>query len=140
MGSKSKKTDTYEHIEEEEEALESFLTPLVNIKGCKTAIVMTSSGEIMAINSGERKFDIHRAGLVFNDIFLAAHEAAEKIGIGECLETSIKAPKGIIVMRCSGPKSLVHFHLITILSADGNQALIKMELDKVVPLIANFLI
>ena len=66
MGQALKETDTYEHIEEEEKALESFLTPLVNINGCKAAVIMTSS--------------------------------------------------------------------------DGNQALVRMKLDKTVPLIADFLV
>lgn len=140
MVNKLKKTDTYEHIEEEEKALESFLAPLLNIRGCKAAVIMTSSGEIMAMNSKESGLNIYAAGLVFNNIFLAAHEASEKIGFDHCLETSIKTPKGIIVMRCSGPKTLIHFHLITILSSDGNHALTRMELDKAIPRIAGFLI
>jgi hypothetical protein len=38
-------------------------------------------------------------------------------------------------MCCSGSGSPVHFHLIALLDKDGNQALTKMQLAKLVPLI-----
>ena len=36
-------------------------------------------------------------------------------------------------MRCSGVKAKVHYHSIVIMNADGNQALAKMEMEKMVP-------
>jgi hypothetical protein len=36
-------------------------------------------------------------------------------------------------MACSGVDAAVHFHLIAVLTKDGNQALAKMQLDKMIP-------
>ena len=134
-GKKARKIDNYEHVEEEEKVLGELLKPLNRVKGYKAAIILTHSGEILASDSTDKGFNLQEIGLVFNNIFKAAHEASEKIGLETCLETSIKTPKGIIIMKCSGVSAQIHFHLIAVLSSDGNQALAKMELDKTIPLI-----
>ncbi|MBU0675933.1 MAG: hypothetical protein KJ950_14955 [Proteobacteria bacterium] len=134
MGKKrAEKKDTYEHIEEEEEILESYLSQLGKTNGFKAAGIMTHSGEILAGESNDPNIDLYRVGTTFNNIFRTAHEASEKIGLESCLELSIKTPKGIIIMRCSGVNAPIHFHLIAILSSMGNQALAKLELEKLIP-------
>ena len=136
---KPRQTDNYEHVEEEEKVLGELLKPLCRIKGYKAAIILTHSGEILARDTVEEGFNLQEIGHVFNNIFKAAHEASEKIGLMACLETTIRTPNGIIIMKCSGVDALAHFHLITVLSSDGNQALARMELEKAVPLILGVL-
>lgn len=114
-------------------ALENFLEELKSIKGYKASAIMNFTGEILASDSNDPNIDLAIVGATFNDIFRSAHEASKKIGLEACRETSIQTPKGIIVMECSGVDETVHFHLIGILSADGNQALMKMQLGKMIP-------
>jgi predicted regulator of Ras-like GTPase activity (Roadblock/LC7/MglB family) len=94
---------------------------------------MSFTGEMLAYDSADPKIDLTLVGATFNDIFRSAHEASKKIGLEACRETTIATPKGVIVMRCSGTDAKVHFHLIGILAADGNQALMKMQIEKMVP-------
>jgi CheY-like chemotaxis protein/predicted regulator of Ras-like GTPase activity (Roadblock/LC7/MglB family) len=114
-------------------ALETTLETLRSINGYKASALMNFTGEILASDSIDDNVDLANVGAVFNDIFRASHEASGKVGLQACSELAIKTPDGLIIMACSGVDSPVHFHLISIMDADGNQALAKMQLDKMVP-------
>ena len=116
-------------------ALENMLAELKEIKGYKAAAVMSFTGEILAADAADVKIDLNVVGATFNDIFRASHEASKKIGLDACSELAIGTPKGLIIMNCSGVESEVYFHLIGIMAADGNQALLKLKLGKLVPVI-----
>jgi CheY-like chemotaxis protein len=115
--------------------LENMFVSLRRIKGYQTAALMNFSGEILIADSVETEIDLENIGPVFNDVFRTAEEAAEKVGLSSCVELVLKTPTGLVVMCCSGSGSPVHFHLIALLDKDGNQALTKMQLAKLVPLI-----
>ncbi len=114
-------------------ALESYLERFKKINGYKASAIMNFTGEILAQDSNDPNIDLGLVGATFNDIFRTAHEASDKIGLEACREAAISTPKGIIIMRCSGIKAKVHYHTIAIFSADGNQALAKMEMEKMIP-------
>jgi len=114
-------------------ALEKQLQGLKEIKGFKAAGIMNYTGEMLATESTDPNIDLALVGATFNDIFRSAHEASQKIGLESCKETVISTPKGIVVMRCSGVDEKVHFHVISIMAQDGNQALMKMQVEKMIP-------
>ena len=116
-------------------ALETYLNELRSIKGYKAAAVMNFTGEVLAADSVDPNVELETVGAVFNDIFRSSHEASGKVGLSACNEMAIKTPNGIIAMACSGVDAAVHFHLIGILSGDGNQALMKLQFDKMIPAI-----
>ncbi len=118
---------------EAEMALEKHIQALKEIKGYMAAGIMSFTGEMLASDSADPNIDLSLVGATFNDIFRSAHEASKKIGLEACKDTVITTPKGIVIMRCSGTDAKVHFHLIGILAADGNQALMKMQMEKMVP-------
>ncbi len=111
-------------------ALEKHLEELRSINGYKASAIMSFTGEILAADSTDDKIDLNMVGATFNDIFRGAHAACEKIGLEACHDTVIATPKGVVCMHCSGVKAKTHTHFIGILAADGNQALMKMTLDK----------
>ena len=115
--------------------LDGYLDRLKNINGYKASAIMNYTGEILVQDSVDANIDLGLVGATFNDIFRTAHEASIKIGLEACQESIISTPKGVIIMLCSGVKSKVHFHTIAILNLDGNQALVKMELKKMMPAI-----
>ncbi|MEW6110330.1 MAG: response regulator [Nitrospirota bacterium] len=126
-------TNSQSCAEEEKMALETYLQRLKEIKGYKAAGIMNFTGEMLANDSNDKNIDLDIVGATFNDIFRSAHEASKKIGLEACKEAVISTPKGIVVMRCSGVDAKSHFHLIGIMAADGNQALMKMQIEKMVP-------
>ena len=116
-------------------ALENMFVSLRRINGYQTAALMNFSGEILIADAAETDIELDNVGPVFNDVFRTAEEAAEKVGLSSCVELVLKTPEGLVVMCCSGSGSPVHFHLIALLDKDGNQALTKMQLANLVPLI-----
>lgn len=114
-------------------ALAGYLERFKKINGYKASAIMNFAGEIFAQDSNDPNIDISVVGATFNGIFRTAHEASDKIGLEACREAAISTPKGIVLMRCSGVKAKVHFHIIAIFSAEGNQALAKMEMEKMIP-------
>jgi len=95
--------------------------------------LFTVTGEVLVQDTVDANIDLGMVGATFNDIFRTAHEASIKIGLDACKESVISTPKGVIIMRCSGVKAKVHYHSIVIMTVDGNQALAKMEMEKMVP-------
>ena len=113
------------------ETLKKFINDLRKVGGYKASGVLTFKGRILARDSVDPKIDLDTVGATFNDLFQQAHEASENVGLEACYETAINTPKGIIIIRCSGPDALAHFHLIVVLGgADANLSLVKHELDK----------
>lgn len=114
-------------------AIETHLQSLRDIRGYRASAVMNFTGEVLVADSADQGVDLALVGATFNDIFRSAHEASRKIGLDATRETVIKTPKGLIVMACSGTEAKIHFHVIAVLGEDGNQALLKMRLDAMLP-------
>jgi CheY-like chemotaxis protein/predicted regulator of Ras-like GTPase activity (Roadblock/LC7/MglB family) len=114
-------------------SLDNFLNEFKSIKGYVASGVMDYTGELLAAHSTSDKVALEATGAVFNDIFRGAHEAAGKIGFKVCQKMVLTTPNGLIVMECSGVESAAHLHFIVILEEGGNQALVKVTLDKIVP-------
>jgi predicted regulator of Ras-like GTPase activity (Roadblock/LC7/MglB family) len=114
-------------------SLENLLAELKSVKGYKAAGIMTFTGEMLASDTADSSIDLDVVGATFNDIFRGAHEASGKVGLQSAKETIIQTPNGTIVMFCSGVDSPVHFHVISVLDADGNQALAKLSMEKLMP-------
>ncbi len=117
-------------------SLESILERLRGIKGYKGSGIMNFTGETLAADSLDSSLDLASAGAVFNDVFRSAQETAEISGLHICHELTLKTRDCIIILCSSGVESAVPFHLIAVLDKDGNQALTKMQLAKIIPLAA----
>ncbi|MCI5120085.1 MAG: response regulator [Candidatus Electrothrix sp. AUS4] len=116
--------------------LESLLARLRSIKGYKGAGIMDFTGETIASDCLDGHIDIASVGAVFNDVFRSAQETAGVLGVHTCNELVLKTNECIIILCASGQESAVPFHLIAVLDKDGNQALTKMQLTKIIPLAA----
>lgn len=114
-------------------ALEAYLQEFREIKGYIASGIMDFTGETLVTDSVSNDVNLEATGAVFNDIFRSAHEASKKIGLEACKKMMIATPKGLIVMECSGVDSPSHLHFIVILEQDGNQALARKMIEKVLP-------
>ena len=116
--------------------LESILQKLRGIKGYKGSGIMNFTGETIASDCLVANLDLASAGAVFNDVFRSAQETAAIAGLYTCQELTLRTKDCIIILCASGAISAVPFHLIAILDKEGNQALAKMQLTKIIPLAA----
>jgi len=113
--------------------LKGYINELKNINGYKASAILNVNGEILESDSKDPNIDLGYISAMFNDIFLSANKVCEKIGFEENRETTIVTAKGIVLMRSSGVQSRTRIHVITILESDGNQALMKMEIERMMP-------
>jgi predicted regulator of Ras-like GTPase activity (Roadblock/LC7/MglB family) len=119
--------------------LKSYIEELQNISGYKAFAVMNFTGETLEKDSKDPNIDLNYLCAMFNDIFLSTHKVCAKTGFDEPLETTIVTPSGIVLMRCAGTQSKTHIHVIAILEPDGNHALMKMKMERMMPaLLAEF--
>jgi CheY-like chemotaxis protein/predicted regulator of Ras-like GTPase activity (Roadblock/LC7/MglB family) len=116
--------------------LESLLEKLRGIKGYKGSGIMNFTGETLASDSLDASLDLASTGAVFNDVFRSAQESTTTSGLQACKELTLRTQDCIIILCSSGAESAVPFHLIALLDKDGNQALTKMQLAKIIPLAA----
>jgi len=114
-------------------SIETILGELRGIKGYKGSGLMDFTGELLISDTTDDSIDFALASATFNDIFRGAHEASGKVGLQQTTEMVLSTPNGIIIMICSGVRAEPHLHLIAVLEKDGNQALAKMTMNKLVP-------
>jgi len=111
-------------------ALDTILDDLKGVNGYLAAGVMNFTGEMLVSDSTSKSIDLALVGATFNDIFRSAHEASKKIGLEACRETVISTPNGVVIMHCTGADKDPHIHLVAVMKADGNKALMEMQLQK----------
>lgn len=140
MSKAAKVVPMVDPIEEEQAALGELLARVKAQKGYKAAAIMTYTGELLAHDTVDVNIDLDKVGVVFNNIFRSAHDASSKIGLDACLESTIMTPEGAIIMHCSGIDAPIHFHIMVITSVDGNLPMVKMELNRITPLVLDHLV
>ena len=113
--------------------LDDKLDALKKINGYKGAAISDYTGDILTSDTGSLKGDLALSAATFNDIFRSAHQASKDLDLGVTQTMQILTEEGIVMMACSGEASRVHIHVFVILEKDGNQALAKMALNKLVP-------
>ncbi|MDI6800110.1 MAG: hypothetical protein QMD53_05520 [Actinomycetota bacterium] len=117
-------------------ALENHLMSLRDIKGYMASAVISNRGDMLAQDSIDSSFNLALVGATFTDIFNSAHEASSKIGLDSAREMTIETPKGNVLMFCSGPVCATNFRLIGVVSHDGNEALMDMQMKRLLEPIA----
>jgi CheY-like chemotaxis protein len=115
--------------------LEKIFSGLHSIKGYRAAALMNFSGEILIADAVDPAVELDNIGPIFNDVLRSSEEASEKLGIEPCLEFALKTVKSVVVMCCSGNASATHFHLLAVLDREGNQALAKLQLARLIPVV-----
>ena len=118
---------------EREVMLDDKLDALKSVNGYKGSAISDYTGEILAADVGSIKGDLALSAATFNDIFRSAHKASKDLDLGVTKTMQLMTEDGIVMMACSGEDARAHIHVFAILEKDGNQALAKMALNKMVP-------
>ncbi len=117
--------------------LENLLDDIKSIGGYKAAAVLDSTGEVLVSDSSNLKGDLNMAVAVFNDIFSTGHKTVNKLSLGMMKTMQFMTSEGVILMECSGSDERIHIHMFVILGSDGNHALARMQMAKVIPKAVN---
>ena len=114
-------------------ALRELLEEFKDIKGFLAAGILDFTGEILDTLSETKKIDLAVVGATFTDILRSANDASGKIGLELTNEMTIVTPQGTVMMASTGINAPVNAIVIVVLDSDGNQALTKMKIKKVIP-------
>jgi len=89
------------------------------------------TGEILLYDNKTDATRLEEAGLLFNDIFRNTHSLSKQLELGQIETMELVASNAKLVMACSGENSPMHLHAFAIFKKDGNIALAKLILPKI---------
>jgi len=128
------KNDAGELFDVETASFVGLMNELVDIKGYKASAIMTCEGELLYSNSnGCTSGDLGLIMRAFNGFFEHTCILAEKSGFDTCGEVSVQAGADVMVIRCSGRECLVGIRLLVLIEDQGNIAIMRRRLAKLLP-------
>ena len=113
--------------------LDTILDDIKTIGGYKAAAILDSTGEVLISDASNLKGDLNMAVAVFNDVFNTGHKTVTKLSLGDVNNMQFMTSDGIILMECSGVDERIHIHMFVILGSDGNHALARMQMARIIP-------
>jgi len=112
---------------------ESIMEALQSVKGYLGGAVNNYTGECLVCDAQRLSGNLEETSSTFNDIFRDAHKVSKNLKLGRTEIMEIHTEKGKVLMGCSGEDARVHLHIFAIFASDGNVALGKMALNKILP-------
>lgn len=112
---------------------ETILDGLSSVKGYLGGAISNYTGECLVCDAAKLSGNLEETSATFNDIFRDAHSISKNLKLGATEIMEVHTEKAVILMGCSGEESRVHLHIFAVFSADGNVALGKMAIKKILP-------
>jgi len=126
--------DAAELFDVEAASFVGLMNELSDIKGYKASAIMTCEGELLYCNSiGCATGDLDLIMRALNGFFEHTCILAEKSGFVSCGEVSLQTGNDVVVIRCSGQECLVGIRLLVLVEDQGNTAIMRRRLGKLLP-------
>lgn len=113
--------------------LDELLQELKGLHGYLGSAILNGGGEVLASDAVGADLDFGALGPTLIDILAGVHEAAGAVGFNKGHEIAVQTANGLLLLHCSGGSGQSHMHALCLLRPDGNQALAKMTLHKIIP-------
>ena len=110
---------------------ESIFDDIKEINGYIGIGISQYTGELLLFDKENEKINLEETSVIFNDLFRSSHSLSKKLSLGRTEVMEITTEKAKILMACSGENVSVHLHVFAIFKNDGNVALAKMVLPKI---------
>ncbi len=110
---------------------ESIFDDIKQINGYLGIGISQYTGELLLFDKENDKINLEETSIIFNDLFRNSHSLSKKLSLGRTEIMEITTEKSKILMACSGENASVHLHVFAIFQNDGNVALAKMVLPKI---------
>jgi len=111
---------------------ESIFDDIKQINGYVGVGISQYTGELLLFDKANSKINLEETSIIFNDVFRDTHALSKKLSLGHTEIMEISTEKSKILMACSGENSPIHIHLFAIFKKDGNVALAKIILPKII--------
>lgn len=127
-------TNAVELFDVEAASFVGLMNELVDIKGYKASAIMTCEGELLYLNSTDYATgNLSPLMEALNGFFEQTCDIAEKSGFVSCGEVSLQTGADVVVIRCSGQDCLVGIRLLVLVEEQGNVAIMRRRLSKLLP-------
>ena len=113
-----------------------LLRGLKGIRGYQAAAIIDAAGEIVAQDAVNSSMDLRLIGGTLNEFFSNARDASAKIGLEACHEAVLGTRSEILIMGYGSGGNGAGKLVLSIFGSDGNQALGRSEMRKVVKRLA----
>jgi len=110
---------------------ESIFEDIKQINGYLGVGISQYTGDLLLFDKAESKINLEETAVIFNDVFRSSHSLSKKLSLGKTSVMEITTENAKILMSCSGEDASVHLHAFAIFRQDGNVALAKMVLPKI---------
>jgi predicted regulator of Ras-like GTPase activity (Roadblock/LC7/MglB family) len=110
---------------------ESIFNEIKQINGYLGVGISQYTGELLLIDKLSDNINLEETSVIFNDVFRSSHSLSQKLSLGKTEIMEITTENAKILMACSGENSSLHLHVFTIFKNDGNVALAKMILPRI---------
>ena len=110
---------------------ESIFNDIKEINGYLGIGISQYTGEILLFEKENNSINLEETAVIFNDLFRNSHSLSKKLSLGRTEVMEIVTESAKILMACSGEDTSVHIHVFAIFKKDGNVALAKMVLPKI---------
>jgi len=110
---------------------ESIFDDIKQVNGYLGVGVSQYTGELLLFHKSDKKINLEETAVIFNDVFRSSHTLSTKLSLGKTEIMEITTERAKILMACSGEDASLHLHVFAIFAKDGNVALAKMILPKI---------
>ena len=110
---------------------ESIFDDIKQINGYLGVGISQYTGELLLLDKANESINLEETSVIFNDVFRSSHSLSKKLSLGKTQIMEITTDSAKILMACSGEDSSVHLHVFAIFKNDGNVALAKMILPRI---------
>ena len=123
-------------IESAESVLKRHIDAFRRINGYQAFGILDGAGTVLAEDSVYGKIDIKKLAPTLNSVLNAAKSACSDTPFQPCSHITLHSEFGIVLMLCATEPDQPHFHLIVVLSPGGNWYFTKVQLEKMLPRMA----
>jgi predicted regulator of Ras-like GTPase activity (Roadblock/LC7/MglB family) len=109
----------------------SIFDEIRQIYGYVGAGISEYTGELLLFDKKTEDAKFEEAALIFNDVFRNSHTLSKQLELGTVEIMEVVTSNSKIVMACSGENSSIHLHAFAVFSKDGNVALAKLMMPKI---------
>jgi predicted regulator of Ras-like GTPase activity (Roadblock/LC7/MglB family) len=110
---------------------ESIFDDIKQINGYLGVGISQYTGDLLLFDKANEKINLEETSVIFNDVFRSSHSLSQKLSLGKTEIMEITTENAKILMACSGENSSIHLHAFAIFKNDGNVALAKMILPRI---------
>jgi predicted regulator of Ras-like GTPase activity (Roadblock/LC7/MglB family) len=111
----------------------SLLTGLRGVAGYRGAAVLDDAGDVLVQDAVERDLDMELFAAMVLDLIRSGRRVSGETALGFPRELILSAERGVLLCVSPTPAAGESFHALVLMGPDGNRAMAKISLKKILP-------